>query len=63
MPGDSIDETGLLETVQVHFNEGQRWYYLAGQQHSELLIFKHADSHFEVGAPYGIMFRICNVLI
>lgn len=63
MPGDSVDETGVLETVQVQFNEGQRWYYLAGQQHSELLIFKHADSHFEVGAPYGIMLRIRNVPI
>jgi hypothetical protein len=63
MPGDSIDETGLLETVHILFNERQRWYYLQGQQHSELLIFKIADSHFETGSPYGIMHCILIVPI
>ncbi|KAF2108839.1 methyltransferase [Lophiotrema nucula] len=61
MPGDSVNENGIYENIQVHFNDNQKWYYVAGQQQSELLIFKHADSQIEDGVPYGVPHASFNI--
>jgi len=55
---DFVDSWGYSENVQVHFDEGQRWYYLDKQMPNELLVFKSADSEEGresafPGAPHG----------
>ncbi|KAK9776216.1 putative Methyltransferase [Seiridium cardinale] len=44
MASDFVDSWGYSENMQVHFNEGQRWYYLRNQMPNELLVFKSGDS-------------------
>jgi hypothetical protein len=41
---DFVDSWGYSENVQVHYNKGQRWYYISNQMPNELLVFKSADS-------------------
>lgn len=41
---DFVDSWGYSENMQVHYHEGQRWYYLMEQMANELLVFKSADS-------------------
>lgn len=53
MAGDFVNVSGSTENTQVHFSGSQKWYYLAGQSHDELLIFKNADSEAAKGAPFG----------
>jgi hypothetical protein len=44
IPMDEVYADDVLESYQVHYNEGQRWYYLQDQRISECLVFKSADS-------------------
>ncbi len=53
MAGDVVDRDAVFENTQVHFNPGQKWYYLPNQMPSELLIFKNADSESKLGASAG----------
>jgi hypothetical protein len=53
MAGDVVDRDAVFENTQVHYNPEQKWYYLANQMPSELLIFKNADSESEFGASPG----------
>ena len=53
MPGDVVDRDAVFENTQVHYNPQQKWYYLANQIPSELLIFKNADSGSKFGASPG----------
>ncbi|KXH50926.1 methyltransferase CmcJ [Colletotrichum nymphaeae SA-01] len=54
MAGDVVDRDNVFENTQVHFNEGQRWFYLSNQLPTELLIFKNADSQEPLGATPGV---------
>ncbi|KAK1505716.1 methyltransferase CmcJ [Colletotrichum abscissum] len=54
MAGDVVDRDHVFENTQVHFNEGQRWFYLSNQLPTELLIFKNADSQEPLGANPGV---------
>jgi hypothetical protein len=53
MVGDVVDRDAVFENTQVHYNPEQKWYYLANQIPSELLIFKNADSESKFGASPG----------
>ena len=53
MAGDVVDRDAVFENTQVHYNPEQKWYYLADQIPSELLIFKNADSESKFGASPG----------
>lgn len=54
MAGDVVDHDDVNENMQVQYNENYRWYYLAGQIPSELLIFKNADSRSaKESVPFG----------
>ena len=53
MAGDVVDRDAVFENTQVHYNPQQKWYYLANQIPSELLIFKNADSESKFGASPG----------
>jgi len=53
MAGDVVDRDAVFENTQVHYNPEQKWYYLANQMPSELLIFKNADSESKFGASPG----------
>jgi hypothetical protein len=53
MAGDVVDRDAVFENTQVHYNPQQKWYYLANQMPSELLIFKNADSESKFGASSG----------
>jgi hypothetical protein len=65
MAGDVVDRDAMFENTQVHYNPGQKWYYLENQMPSELLIFKNADSESKFGASPGkcIFLRWLLVLI
>ncbi|KXH46761.1 hypothetical protein CSIM01_06826 [Colletotrichum simmondsii] len=54
MAGDVVDRDHVFENTQVHFNEGQRWFYLSNQLPTELLVFKNADSQEPLGATPGV---------
>lgn len=43
-PQDIVDRDEVLENVHVYHRSPHRWYYLNGQQDSELLIFRQADT-------------------
>jgi hypothetical protein len=53
MAGDVVDRDAVFENTQVHYNPQQKWYYLANQIPSELLIFKNADSESKFGTSPG----------
>ena len=53
MPGDVVDRDAIFENTQVHFSQGQKWFYLSNQLPSEMLIFKNADSDEKFGASPG----------
>lgn len=53
MAGDVVDRDAVFENTQVHYNPQQKWFYLANQIPSELLIFKNADSESKFGASPG----------
>lgn len=57
MAGDVVERAKAFENTQVHFNPGQKWYYLKDQLSSELLIFKNADSQSVYGASPGRLAR------
>ena len=65
MAGDVVDRDAMFENTQVHYNPGQKWYYLENQMPAELLIFKNADSESKFGASPGkcIFLRWLLVLI
>ena len=54
MAGDVVDRNQVFENTQVHYHEGQEWYYLSGQMPNELIIFKNADSREPSGATPGV---------
>lgn len=54
MAGDVVDRNQFFENTQVHFNEGQVWYYLSRQMPDELILFKNADSEEPLGATPGV---------
>lgn len=54
MAGDVVDRSQVFENTQVHYNEGQKWYYLSDQMPNELIIFKNADSEEPRGAIPGV---------
>jgi len=54
MAADLVTEHDITETIEVQYNPKQRWYYLAGQQPDELLLFKNVDSRCDAGVPPGI---------
>lgn len=41
---DIVDQQELLENMHVYHRKQHRWYYLSGQQDSEVLIFRQADT-------------------
>lgn len=43
-PQDIVDRDEVLENVHVYRKEAHRWYYLSGQEDSEVLIFRQADT-------------------
>jgi hypothetical protein len=43
-PQDIVDKNEVLENVHVYHRPQHRWYYLRGQEASELLIFRQADT-------------------
>ena len=45
MAADVVLKDKVSDNLQVHYDEGQKWYYLEGQESTELLIFRQADSH------------------
>lgn len=53
MAGDVVDRDNVFENTQVHYNPGQKWYYLSNQMPTELVIFKNADSEEPNGATPG----------
>ena len=54
MAGDVVDRNQVFENTQVHYNSGQKWYYLSGQMPDELILFKNADSEEPAGATPGV---------
>ena len=42
---DVVLKDKVSDNLQVHYDEGQKWYYLQDQESTELLIFRQADSH------------------
>lgn len=52
MASDIVDPWGYTENMQVHYNNGQRWYYLKDQMPNELLVFKCADSEEGKGSVF-----------
>jgi len=43
-PQDIVDREEVLENVHVYHREGHAWCYLKGQDDTELLIFRQADT-------------------
>ncbi|KAM0802209.1 putative CmcJ-like methyltransferase [Usnea florida] len=52
---DAVFEAKVTENMQVHYDAAHRWYYLADQEPSELLVFRQAESHprGRVGVPHS----------
>lgn len=46
-PQDIVDRDEVLENVHVYHRPTHQWYYLSGQQASELLIFRQADTRYK----------------
>ena len=44
LEADNVFTNRVVESMQVHYAETQKWYYLQDQEPSELLIFQQADS-------------------
>ena len=55
MAADAVFEAKVTENIQVHYDEAHRWYYLADQEASELLVFRQAESH-----PAGRVGEFCD---
>ncbi|KAL3477394.1 hypothetical protein BJX99DRAFT_226210 [Aspergillus californicus] len=53
IPFDEVYADDVLESYQVHYNAGQRWYYLSNQMTTEMLVFKSADSEIQGTVPHG----------
>ena len=43
-PQDIVDKEEVLENIHIYRRSKHQWHYLSGQQTSELLIFRQADS-------------------
>jgi hypothetical protein len=43
-PQDIVDRHEVLENVHIYHRPHHRWYYLSGQEDSELLVFRQADT-------------------
>lgn len=41
---DEVHTEDFLESYQIQYNEGQKWWYLSEQRPDEVLVFKGADS-------------------
>ena len=39
------------EIYYLHYNPGQKWYWISGQSPDEMLLFTNFDSHPESGVP------------
>jgi len=52
IPADQVYAQYVTENVQVHFNPGQKWYYLKDQLPSELIVFRQNDS--QPGSNHGV---------
>lgn len=56
-PQDIVDQHEVLENVHVYHRDAHRWYYLSGQQDSELLIFRQADT---MQGSFGEFDQLCH---
>jgi hypothetical protein len=57
-PGEGV-QFNVVENALLHYNPGQKWYYLSNQQPSELLMFRQVDSLSKRGMIFSC--RITDV--
>ncbi|KAJ9133114.1 hypothetical protein NKR19_g9178 [Coniochaeta hoffmannii] len=50
---DEVHTEDFLESYQIQYNEGQKWWYLSEQRPDEVLVFKGADSEIRGAVPHG----------
>ena len=44
-PADIVYPQWVTENLQVHYNKGQKWYYLSKQLPSEVIVFTSMQSN------------------
>lgn len=55
-PGDLVYDDYVIENMQLHYADGQKWYYLSEQSADEAWVFIQSDSEtkvFRVGVPHS----------
>jgi len=52
---DTVKRDSFIETYQLHYNSGHKWYYLSDQMPNEALVFLQADSRSTgmLGVPHA----------